>query len=109
MIPDFTDAELQTIRDMLQQRYRKAVAIQLADCEILLNEGDAEPVTCPTVFWHERNANFVVLKTGMFRYRSRFFYTPHEQFGTGIGEFAQLEECVMTVLQVQSDHERQTD
>ncbi len=109
MTPDFTDVELQTIRDMLQQRYGKTVEIQLADCEVLLNKGDAEPTTCPTVFWHERNTNFVVLKISMSRYRSRFFYTPHEQFGTGIKEHAQLDECVMSVLQAQSDHERETD
>lgn len=107
VIPDFTDAELQTIRDVLNQRYRKAVEIQLSDCEILLNQDDAEPLSCPTVFWYERNANFVVLKIGQFRYRSQFFYTPHEQFDTGIEEYTQLEDCVTTLLQVQSDHERE--
>jgi len=109
-IPEFTDAELHGIREMLTQRYKKDVEIQLADCDLSLDKNDPEKTTsCPTVFWHERGASFVVFKTGFFRFRSQFFYTPHEQYGTGIEEFSELDECVAAVLQTQSDHERERE
>ncbi len=104
-IPEFTDTELATIREMLMQRYRNTVEIQLADSDLCLGPGD-ETVSCPTVYWHERGANFVVFKVGDCSYRTQFFYTPHEQFGTGIDEYDNLDECVAAALQTQSDHER---
>lgn len=114
---EFTDAEIATIREMLVQRYRTEVEIHLADSELLLDKRDGEKdgdgdddkpdtVNCPTVYWHERGANFVVFKCGESRYRTQFFYTPHEQFGTGIEEYDRIDECIAAALQTQSDHER---
>ena len=107
---EFTDNELATIREMLVQRYRHEVEIHLADSEVLLNReqstGHDETVTCPTVYWHAREANFVIFKCGESRYRTQFFYTPHEQFGTSIEEYHNLDECIAAALQTQSDHER---
>ena len=112
-IPEFTDAEIAATREMLVQRYRKEVELHLADSEVCLDTGaldaaDGAPgtVSCPTVYWHERGANFVVFKCGLSRFRTQFFYTPHEQFGAGIAEYNHLDECVAAVLQTQSDHER---
>ncbi len=108
-MPDFTDPELHNIREMLTQRYKKDVEIELADCELVLDK-DSETLThCPTVFWHERGANFVVFKVGMFQYRAQFFYTPHDQYGTGIDEYNDLDECIAAVLQTQADHEREKE
>jgi hypothetical protein len=104
---DFSDAELYNVREMLTQRYKKDVEIELADCELRLDRNSGETTKFPTIFWHERGTNFVVFKVGMFRYRTQFFYTPHEQYGTGIDEYRELEECVAAVLQTQSDHERE--
>jgi hypothetical protein len=129
MIPDFTDSEIDIIRQLLTQRYQKDVDLHLADSEITLhlnNNGpnhsgpdssepensrpdSAEAVSCPTVFWHERGANFVVVKAAMFSYRTQFFYTPLEQFGTGIDEYSDLEQCIAAVLQTQSDHKRERE
>ena len=118
-IPEFTDAEIAAIREMLVQRYRKEVEIHLADSEVSLDKnksgksgtggsvGDPGKVSCPTVYWHERGANFVVFKCGDSRYRTQFFYTPHEQFGTGIDEYHRLDECIAAALQTQADHERE--
>lgn len=109
MIPDFTNIELASIREMLSQRYQKDVEIHLADSEILLSAEAPQPAVCPTVFWHARGANFVVVKTGMFQYRTQFFYNPHDQYGTNIDQYNDLDECVAAVLQTQSDHERERE
>ena len=108
-ILEFSDAEIAAIREMLVQRYHKEVEIHLADSEVRLDQpADDSPntVSCPTVYWYERGANFVVFKCGVARYRTQFFYTPHEQFGTGIEEYENLDECVAAALQTQADHER---
>ncbi len=116
MSSEFTDTEIHIIREMLMQRYKQAVEIELADCELLLDEHDDErddapddagATSCPTVYWHARDANFVVIKIDATRYRTQFFYTPHEQYGTGIDEYDNLDECVAAVLQTQADHERE--
>ena len=113
---EFTDAEIAAIREMLVQRYHTEVEIHLADSELVLDKRQADKaedagdnpdtVNCPTVYWHERGANFVVFKCGESRYRTQFFYTPHEQFGTGIDEYDRLDECIAAALQTQADHER---
>jgi hypothetical protein len=105
-IPDFTDAELKLAEQTLRERYGRDVPIEIADAEIGIGD-DAEPTTCPVLFWEERRANFVVFKTGEGRYRAQFYYSEAQQFGTGKNEFNNLGDCLVTVLQVQSDHERQ--
>ncbi len=40
-------------------------------------------------------------------FRSQFFYSEAEQYGTGRDEYDDIGTCVLTLLQVQSDHERQ--
>jgi hypothetical protein len=49
----------------------------------------------------------VVCKVADGRYRSQFFYSEADQYGTGKDEYDDLNACVLTLLQVQSDHERQ--
>ena len=46
-------------------------------------------------------------KVAVDRYRCQFFYSEIEQYGTGHDEYNSLGDCVVTLLQVQSDHERQ--
>lgn len=104
-IPDFTEAELWIIRKTLDERYRKSIEITQADAEMRLDLHSSELTECPAVFWQEGAVNFVVVKTGERRYRTQFFYRVHQQFGTGIDEFDDLSECMVTVLQVQADHE----
>ncbi|MBX2886132.1 MAG: hypothetical protein KTR32_39620 [Granulosicoccus sp.] len=103
MIPGFTDAEISTIRQVLTQAGLTDVDLQLADSEVVLDNVSRQPVICPSVFWHEQGANFVVAKTGPEKFKSRFFYTPHDQYGTGVKEYSMLKECVEAVLQLRSD------
>jgi len=106
MMLEFTDTEITTIRELLVQRYQKDIEIHLADSDMTL-DGEDEIREFPTVFWHARGANFILIKTGMFGFRAQFFYTPHEQFDTGVDEYNALAQCVSTVLEVQAEHEKQ--
>ena len=47
----------------------------------------------------------MVVKVGEGAYRSQLFYRVHQQFGTGVEEYNDLTECVVTLLQMQAGHE----
>lgn len=106
-IPDFTDAEHKLVSGVLFERYGKLVPMQLADSELQLDELSDELTLCPTIYWTERGAHFVVCKVAPERFRCQFFYSETEQYGTGHDEYNSLGDCVLTLLQVQSDRERQ--
>lgn len=105
-IPDFTDAEQRQVEALLQRRYGAPVAIELADSELLLDPAQDETTVCPTLYWTRRGAHFVVFRVAAGRYRCQFFYTDADHYGTGRDEYDDLETCVLTLLQVQADHER---
>lgn len=106
-IPDFTDADLKLARQTLLERYGRTVPIEVADAEIELIAGSGELTTCPVIYWEERGAHFVLFKIAEGGYRAQFYYSEAQQYGTGRESFDNLGDCMVTVLQVQSDHERQ--
>ena len=106
-IADFTEAEHKRVSALLLERYGKIIPTQLADSELQLGADPADLSLCPAIYWNERGAHFVLCKTGESRYRCLFFYSDAEQYGTGRDEYDNLDTCVLTLLQVQSDHERQ--
>lgn len=109
-IPDIGDAERWVIESALRERYGTRVETQLADVELTLAPGDAQLTACPTLYWEQRGAAFVIAKVGDSRYRAMFFYPGDfggEQYGTGKQEYDDLSECVTTVLRVQADHEKE--
>jgi hypothetical protein len=103
-IPDFTPEELKIVQDTVDERYGEAVELHPADAEVKLGPGNGL-TTCPTLFWHARKANYVILKTGDSRYRGQFFYDIHQIYGTGIEEYDDLPTCVSSLLRVQADDE----
>ncbi len=105
-IPDFTETEIWIVRQTLQERYGRDVPVELGDSEIRLHPEDRELTVVPCLFWAERGANFVVFKTAANRFRGQFFYRGFQQYGTGKAEYDELGQCVITLLQVQADHER---
>lgn len=106
-LPDFTDADRKLVDQTLLERFGQAVPVQSADAEIQLDGNSEELTLCPILHWEARDAYFVVMKTGSSAYRCQFYYTDVEQFGTGRDVYDNLGDCVVTLLQVQSDHERQ--
>jgi len=106
-VPDFTEAEIKLAGQTLIERYGRAVPTEIADAEIGLGAEGGELTTCPVLYWEERGAHFVVFKIAESRYRAQFYYSEAQQYGTGKDSFDNLGDCMITVLQVQSDHERQ--
>ena len=106
-IPDFNSAERWVIESALKERYGRIVPIELADSDLKLNPDTPVLTSCPTVYWSERGCNFLVFKTAAERYRSLFYYSDEEQYGTGRTEYDELAECVGLLLKLQADHEKQ--
>jgi len=107
-IPDFDDSERDLVTRLVQRRYGKPVAVELADSELLLDPAQATTILCPTLYWSERGAHFVVWKVAAGRYRCQFFYTDADHYGTGRVEYDDLEQCTLMLLRVQADHEKQS-
>lgn len=104
-IPDFTETELWTVRSTLKERYGRDIELQMADSEVTLGGADGM-AWCPSLFWSAKGANFAVVKLGPKRFRAYFYYHPEHQLGTGIDSYDELGECMISVLQVESDHMR---
>jgi hypothetical protein len=77
-IPDFTEAEQKLVSATLFERYGKLVPFQLADSELQLDASCEDLTLCPTIYWAERGAQFVVCKVAPERYRCQFFYSETE-------------------------------
>jgi hypothetical protein len=105
-IPGFTDTELWVVRETLKERYGQEIPLEVVSSDIRLDPADRDVTPCPALFWRERGANFVIFKTGTDRYRNQFYYRGFEQYGTGKFEFDNIGDCVVTLLQVQADHDR---
>lgn len=104
-IPDFTDRERKLVSQTLRERYGKDVPLESAEAEVMLDPLTETLENCPSLTWQERGANFVIFKTGDNRFRCQFYYIDTEQFGTGKDEYDNLGDCIVTLLQVQADHE----
>lgn len=102
---EFNQQEIDIVRDTVNERYREPIEIQLADTELRLDPNSSELTECPAVYWEARNCNFVISKLAEQRYHCQFFYGRKEHYGTGIREFDDIGKCVITLLQIQADHE----
>ncbi|MET0069374.1 MAG: hypothetical protein ABW096_04995 [Candidatus Thiodiazotropha sp.] len=103
-IPDITESELWIVDTTLTERYGEKVETQIADAEIRLMPSDRDLSSCPVVYWNREGCNFIIFKTGSRKYRCQFFYRGYQQYGTGVHEYDDLTECIVSLLQAQADH-----
>jgi hypothetical protein len=109
-IPDIGSAERWVVESALRERYGHRVETQLADVELRLAPGEPALSACPSLYWEERGAAFVLAKIGDGRYRGMFFYPGEiggEQYGAGKAEYDDLADCVTALLRAQADHEKE--
>ena len=107
---EFDDAERWVVESTLRERYGYRVQAQLAETELRLQPTDATLTECPSIYWEERGAAFVIVKVRDGFWRAMFFYPQdedEEQFGAGKSEYDDLLDCVTSVLRVQADHEKE--
>jgi hypothetical protein len=105
-IPDITETEQWTIQTSLDERWGKDVVIpEIVDVEARLDPSDRELTECPAVYWQQGDCHFVIMKTDDHSYRTQFYYGNREQFGTGIREYQDLADCVVSLLRLQADYE----
>ena len=107
-IPDFTPTEREIVAMIVERRYARPIEIVEADSELWLDPASEELSACPTLYWTERGAHFVVFKVGDSRFRCQFFYSDADHYGTGRDRYDNLRECMLSLLRVQSDHERKS-
>lgn len=104
-VPDVTSTELWVVETAIKERFGAgAVELQVADSDIRLEPSDREMTSCPTLYWTDGIAHFVIFKVGEGLYRSQFFYSKRDQYGTGRREYDDLAECVSLLLKFEADH-----
>jgi len=110
-ITDFTETELWTLQSTLEERWGKdaEIELKLAETDVRLSPSDRESTECPAVIWSHNGCNFIIMKSGLQNYRCQFFYKGYQQYGTGVQEYDDMGDCIISLLQVQSDHARQSD
>lgn len=108
-IADFTKSEIWTVESTLKERWGKdnGIELQFADTDIRLSLGEKDTTECPGVIWEYQGCNYVIFKTGLQNYRCQFFYRGYQQYGTGVHEYDDIGDCIISLLQVQSDHARE--
>lgn len=107
---EIDETERRQLESALMERYARIVQTQLAEVELKLSPGDPHLTSCPTLYWEERGAAFVIVKVGEGRYRTMFYYPDDpngEQYGTGRPEYEDILQCVTAVLRTQADHEKE--
>lgn len=111
-LTDFSDLEKHIIQSSVDERWGKGkVVAEEVEVELRLAKGDRELTLCPAMYWQHGDCHFLISKvdgqSGIDggRYRSQFFYSPQQQFNTGIEEYTDLVECALSLLRLQADHE----
>lgn len=102
--PDIKESESWVVRTTLRERYNEEIEPQIADAEIRLRPSDRDTSSCPVWYWEKEGCHFVIFKTGDRNYRCQFFYKPYRQYGTGVFEYTDITECIVSLLQAQADH-----
>lgn len=104
-IPDFSALEQSIVQQALDDRWGKnKVQAEEVEVELRLVKDDRELTPCPALYWQSGDCHFVLAKTGESKYRSQFFYSVLDQYGTGIEEYTELGDCVLYLLRLQADH-----
>ena len=100
---EFTESELTTIQNNLNNRWRdETKQVNLADIEIT-KEGDETPTLFPAAVWEDPNSTFIIIKLDEFKYKSFFYYLTDKRFDTGQDEYNDLHECTDKLLKAQAD------
>ncbi len=100
---DYTDKELQSVRQVLNQRYRFQVEMHLADCEVQPDAKYDARVERPALYWRALGCNFVVIKLADNQFRGTYFYQPDEHFPHAQQTYIDPLNCVTALLQCQAD------
>ena len=106
-----SDHEKHIIQTSINERWKTGTVVaEEVAVEMRLYPDDREVTPCPAMYWSNNGCNFLIAKTdddgnGHYKYRSQFFYSLKEQYGTGIPEYDDLGDCVLGLLRLQADHE----
>ncbi len=113
-IPDISEHEMWLVQSTLNERYEGAgVKAQKVDVELRLSPADRELTTCPAMYWEEGKCRFIIAKTyedkrtGERLYYSQFFYSVRHNYGTEEHEYKDLGDCVVNLLKLQEEFDRQ--
>jgi len=105
--PALSETEIWIVQTTIKERYGEDRPTEVIDSEIRLFPDDRTPTPVQGIFWNDgKGCHFVIFKIADGRFRTQFYYRAYEQYGTGRVDYDDIGDCVVTLLQVQADHER---
>ena len=102
MVNDFSTTELNIIKKAIAGRW-KDINIHLADIDVAIASNDKKSTLCPAVVWETADCTFVIIKTAEFSYKNLFYYLGSQRFDTGIAQYNDLNECVLSLMKAQAN------
>jgi len=96
---EFTDSEIDRIREMVTDRYRKDVKLRIINNET--NSSDHPENSNPSsgIFWHVEGINFLISKTGEAEFSGSVYSTPHDLHHTQQKRHKSLDQCMEDIIQ----------
>ncbi len=108
VIAEINDSEIKTVKTRLNERWNKnTIDLQQVIVEAKLNQSDNELSECAALYWEHSDCHFIIIKTGENQYLHQYYYGNSEQFTTGTNKYTEIGDCVLSVLRLQADHERE--
>ena len=101
MAIDFSLFEINIAKDIINQRWR-GVDIDLADVEVSRNSS-SESLPYPAIVWEASKCTFVVIKVDESAYKCIYYYLGTQRFDTGVNEYDDLHDCVLSIMKVQAN------
>ena len=94
---EFTDNEIDRIRVSLNERYEKAIKINLVDGSQRSENGNQNT----GIYWHMAGVNYLITKTGEKEYSGGFYSTPHNFHDGQKKIHNNVEQCIEDIIQTQ--------
>jgi hypothetical protein len=98
---DFSLFETNIVKDTVCERWNN-VDIQLADVEVS-RTSTSQSTPYPALVWEASKCTFVVIKVDEAAYKCIFYYLGTQRFDTGVNEYEDLKECVVSIMKVQAN------
>ncbi len=98
---DFSLLEINLAKNLVNDRWRD-VKIELADVEVS-RSSKSESLPYPALVWEASKCTFVVIKVDESAYKCIFYYLGTQRFDTGVNEYEDLHDCVLSIMKLQAN------
>lgn len=101
MTLDFSLFEKNIVKNLINERW-SGVDVELADVEVS-RTSSGKSLPYPALVWEASKCTFVVIKVDESAYKCIFYYLGTQRFDTGVNEYDDLNDCILSIMKVQAN------